>query len=146
MKRPRLSQLQHRYPSLRAPVYAHMLRFKFPRPRYPSMLHVYSVSHSDGQSVIQSVNYVSQSIRQSAWAGIKLTRRQVGQPRGGSGTRHDPCRLISRLTGTCGLPMTVFMCGKVEWTGGAASEWQPRGRWAVFRWPKRTPGKVTVCV
>lgn len=49
-------------------------------------------------------------------------RRQVGQHRGGSGTWHDPCRLISRLTGTCGWPMTVFMC--VWWRQSGWAELQ----------------------
>lgn len=35
------------------------------------------------------------------------------------------------------------VCGKARRTGGATSDWQRRGRWAVFR---STPGKVTLCV
>lgn len=36
------------YPFLHTPVYTYATRSKFPRPRYPSMLHVYPASHIDG--------------------------------------------------------------------------------------------------
>lgn len=79
-------------------------------------------SRAPRRQVANSVGQLGVAVHQPVGVGENKMCSLVVRPRGGRGTRRNRCCLISRLTGTCGWSMTVFMCGQGGGVGLRASD------------------------